>query len=307
MKTMPPSPSARPAPLEAPAREPAQSISPRPRRPRAALGGAVAGGVLAAALVASQAAEPIPTAARPAAMRLRPAELEPPAEGIKVLVVTGIDYPGHPWQQTAPALKGVLEKDPRLKVRIVEDPEALASPKLALWDTVVLHFMDWEVPGPGPAARDNLKRFVSGGKGLALTHFACGAWDNNEWPEFRTLAGRVWDPKRRAHDPHGTFRVDIADRAHPITRDLEPFETLDELYTCLAGEAPVHVVAKATSKVDRRDYPIAFVLRYGQGRVFHCVLGHDARAYAAPGAGELFRRGIAWTAGVPPKPTAAQP
>jgi type 1 glutamine amidotransferase len=227
-------------------------------------------------------------------------DLDPPAEGVKVLIVTGIDYPGHPWRQTAPALKEVLEKDPRLKVRIVEDPEALASPKLPLWDAVILHFMDWEVPGPGPAARENLKRFVSAGKGMALTHFACGAWDNNEWPEFGKLAGRVWDPKLRGHDPHGTFRVDIADPDHPITRGLQAFETLDELYTCLAGDAPIHIVAKATSKVDKKDYPMAFVLNYGKGRVFHTVLGHDARAYVSPGVGELMRRGCAWAAGLAP-------
>jgi len=225
--------------------------------------------------------------------------LDPPAEGVKVLLITGIDYPGHPWQETAPALKKLLENDTRLRVRIVESPDALASPKLSQWDVVILHFMDWETPGPGPEARENLKRFVAGGKGMMVTHFACGAWDKNEWPEFKNLAGRVWDPALRGHDPHGTFTVEIADPAHPITRGMEPFETLDELYTCLAGDPPIHVVAKATSKVDKKDYPMAFVLSYGKGRVFHTVLGHDARAYASPGVGELMRRGCAWAAGLP--------
>ncbi len=226
-----------------------------------------------------------------------PVDLTPPAEGTKVLIVTGDDYPGHPWQQTAPALKAILEKDPRLKVRIVEDPNALASPKLKDWDVVVIHFMDWEKPGPGPEARENLKHFVESGKGMMLTHFACGAWDNNEWPEFKNLAGRAWDPKLRGHDPHGKFTVEIADPEHPITKGMAPFETLDELYTCLAGDAPIHVVATATSKVDQKMYPIAFVLNYGPGRVFHTVLGHDARAYTSPGVGELLRRGCAWAAG----------
>ncbi len=231
-----------------------------------------------------------------------PLDLDPPAADIKVLIVTGVDYPGHPWPETAPALKKVLEQDPRIRARIVEDPAVLASPKLDLWDAVVIHFMDWEIPGPGPEARENLRRYVAAGHGLALTHFACGAWDNHEWPEFRRLAGRVWDPKLRGHDPHGTFRVEIADPDHPIVKGMQPFETVDELYTCLAGEVPIHVVAKATSKVDHLDYPMAFVLPYGQGRVFHCVLGHDARAYVSPGVGELLRRGLAWAAAQPPTP-----
>ncbi|MCX6875474.1 MAG: ThuA domain-containing protein [Verrucomicrobia bacterium] len=230
-----------------------------------------------------------------------PPDLAPPAVGTKVLLVTGLDYPGHPWQQTAPALKKLLEEDPRLKVRIVEDPNVLASPQLTDWDVVILHFMDWEQPGPGPEARENLKRFVAGGKGLMLTHFACGAWDGNEWPEFRRLAGRVWDPKLPAHDPLGKFRVEIADPEHPITKGMAPFDTIDELYTCLAGDAPIQVLAKATSKVDHKDYPMAFVLDYGKGRVFHTVLGHDVQAYTnSPGVGALMRRACAWTAGIKP-------
>jgi len=226
--------------------------------------------------------------------------MTPPATGTKVLLVTGNDYPGHPWRETAPVLKGILENDPRLKVRIVEDPEALSSPRLKEWDVIILHFMDWEVPGPSAAARENLRRAVEGGKGLLLTHFACGAWDGNEWPEFVRLAGRVWDPKLRGHDPHGTFRVEIADPHHPVTKGLEGFETIDELYTCLTGDTPIHVVAKATSKVDGKEYPMGFVLDVGQGRVFHTVLGHDARAYTnSPGVGELLRRGCAWAAKLP--------
>jgi type 1 glutamine amidotransferase/HEAT repeat protein len=244
---------------------------------------------------------PVPPAAPPVAKPKAPVNLDPPADGTRILIVTGDDYPGHPWQETAPALKAILEQDARLRVRVVEDPEALASPKLKLWDAVIVHFMDWEKPGPGPAARANLQQFVAGGKGLMLTHFACGAWDGNEWPEFGNLAGRVWDPKLRGHDPHGKFRVLIADPDHPITKGLEPFETVDELYTCLAGAAPIHVVAQATSKVDKKDYPLAFVLNYGQGRVFHTVLGHNALAYTNnPGVGELMRRGCAWAAGLPP-------
>ena len=226
-----------------------------------------------------------------------PADLPPaPAGGTRVLLVTGIDYPGHHWRETAPALKQVLEKDPRLKVQIVEDPNALASPKLSEWDVVIIHFMNWEKPAPGEAARENLRKFVQSGKGMMLIHFACGAWQ--DWPEFRQLAGRVYDPKLRPHDPHGAFRVDIADPQHPIMKGLAPFETTDELYTCLTGDAPIQVVASARSKVDAKDYPMAFVLDYGKGRVFHTVLGHDVQAITNSGVPELLRRGCAWTAGL---------
>ncbi len=230
-------------------------------------------------------------------------DLIPSGAGAHVLLVTGIDYPGHPWRKTAPALKTELEKDPRMNVSVVTDPELLASPGLNRWDAVIIHFMDWEVPGPSAEARANLKQFVSEGGGMMLTHFACGAWDGNEWPEFERLAGRVWfgPDGGRQHDPRGKFTVEIADSNHPIVKGMAPFETDDELYTCLMGETPIHVVAEARSKVDHELYPMAFVLEYGKGRVFHTVLGHDVRAYTNNVAvGELMRRGCAWSAGLKP-------
>ena len=129
-----------------------------------------------------------------------------------------------------------------------------------------------------------------------LIHFACGAWQ--DWPEFREVVARAWDPKLRAHDPRGKFQVQPTEIAHPITAGLKPFEADDELYTCLAGERPVQILATARSKVDGREYPMALVYQYGQGRVYQCLLGHDAKALRQPGVDELLRRGCVWAAGL---------
>ena len=217
-----------------------------------------------------------------------------------VLIVTGIDHPAHNWRQTAPVLAEMLRKDKRLKVRIVEDPHFLDSSALHRYDVVILHFMNWEQPAPGPKARANLQKCVKDGKGLFVVHFGCGAFQ--DWPEFRNLAGRVWDPKARAHDPGGPFRVNIIDVPHPITKGLKSFETEDELYTCQTGDRPVNMLATARSKVDGKMYPMAFTFNSGKGRVFHSALGHDVKAISNPGAAELFRRGCAWAAGLTPVP-----
>jgi type 1 glutamine amidotransferase len=155
------------------------------------------------------------------------------------------------------------------------------------------------VPPPSKACQDALKGFVEGGKGLVLVHFACGAFPG--WDEFVKIAGRDYDKKLRGHDPHGTFRVNIVKPDHPVMKGMEAFDTVDELYTCLGGDTPIEVLASSMSKVDKKDYPMAFVLQYGKGRVFHSPLGHDVRAFPAP-VGELFRRGTAWAAGLAPVP-----
>jgi type 1 glutamine amidotransferase len=164
----------------------------------------------------------------------------------RVLVLTGADHPAHDWRRTAPVLADVLRQDTRLKVSVIENPDFLASPNLNDHDVVVLHFMKWEQPTPGPEARENLRRFVSSGGGMFVLHFACGAI--YDWPEFANLAGRAWDPKLRAHDPKGVFRVNITATDHPITQGMKSFETNDELYTCLGGDRPVDLLATARSK-----------------------------------------------------------
>lgn len=219
-------------------------------------------------------------------------------EVANVLIVTGIDYPGHPWKLTAPVLGEAIGADERLDVTITEKPGDLANEDLSEYDVIVLHFMDWEVPDPGPAARANLKRVIARGTGMVMVHFACGAFQ--EWGEFVELAGRVWDPNLRGHDPHGKFTVKITEPEHPVMKGISDFETVDELYTCLTGDTPIKILAEARSKVDGKDYPMAFVLEYGKGRVMHSVLGHDVRAFESPEVKRLFRNACAWGAGLEP-------
>jgi uncharacterized protein len=244
---------------------------------------------LCLALAAGLAATLAVPAALPAADAPKP---------IRVLLVTGNEY--HNWRETAPVLVAQLRKDPRMDVRVIEDANFLDSPAVNAYDVIFLNYMNWQVPSPGTAARENLKRAISSGKGLVLVHFACGAWQ--DWPEFKELAGRVWDPKLRGHDPHGKFCVEIAMPDHPVMKGLKPFETVDELYTCLTGDRPVDLLATAKSKIDGKIYPMAFSFNYGKGRVFHCVLGHDGKALENPPVGELFRRGTAWSANKSPVP-----
>jgi type 1 glutamine amidotransferase len=218
----------------------------------------------------------------------------------RVLIVTGMDYPGHLWRKTSPVLADALRKDPRLNVFTVEDPWFLDSEALQRYDVIVLHFENWEQPAPGEKARENLRNFVQGGKGIVLLHFGCGAW-HDEWPEFAKIAGRVWAGSQvRQHDPFGPFRVEIAKSDHPITRGLTEFDTQDELYTCLKGDYPIEILAQAKSRVDGKYYPMAFVSNYGKGRTFHCTLGHDAQALSVPAVQALFQRGCAWAAGLEP-------
>jgi len=222
-----------------------------------------------------------------------------PAAQKKILIVTGLDYPGHKWKLTTPVLRDAVAKDKRMSVTVTEDAMFLASPELKNYDVIMLNYMNWENPGPGKEAQEGLRKAVEGGTGLVMVHFSCGAFQG--WPEFIKIAGRVWDPKLRAHDPLGKFKVEIKDKDHPVTKGMEDFETVDELYTCLAGDTAIKVLASAKSAVDKKDYPMAFTLEYGKGKVFHSVLGHDVKALELEPVQKLFRHACAWAGGLESK------
>lgn len=230
-----------------------------------------------------------------AAMTLNAPAVKETKERIRVLVVTGVDHPAHNWKTSAPAVRAVLEKDHRCEVRIIEDPELLADEEMFQYDVVCLHFRNDRPLRREKQIRANLTKFVQEGRGLMVLHFACGAF--GDWPQYSDLAGRVWD-KKNTHDPRGPFTVKIVNTTHAVTRGLkEEFLTDDELYICLAGERPLEVLATAKSRITGKDHPMAFVFSFGQGRVFHSPLGHDARAIQMAGTAELLRRGCAWAAG----------
>ena len=212
-------------------------------------------------------------------------------EPIRVLIVTGVDYSGHHWKKTAPIVRNVLEQDKRLEARIVEDIEFLSSEAIFDYDVMLLHFKNYKLPAREKHIRENLVNFVKQGRGLVLLHFACGAFE--DWPEFKNLAGMVWD-RKTGHDPRGPFTVKIVDHEHPVTHGMKDFQADDELYTCLVGDRPVTMLATARSKVTGKDHPMAFVFDYGKGRVFHTPLGHDVKAIEMPGVAELLRRACLW-------------
>jgi len=212
---------------------------------------------------------------------------------IRLLIVTGADHPAHRWQENSQAIRSALAGSERFDVRVSEDPEILATSIAERYDVVVLNYCNWEKPSPSKQALEGLAGFVRGGKGLVVIHFSSGAFP--DWPEYARLIGRVWD-KVRTHDPYGSFRVEVVDKKHPITRLLSDFDITDELYFCLTGDAEIKVLLTARSKVTGKDEPMGFALNYGSGRVFHTPLGHDAKGLTSPGFVQLLRRACEWAA-----------
>ena len=213
---------------------------------------------------------------------------------IRALLITGNPHPAHDWKATTQALKEVLGQDSRFQVDVTEDPEQLATRNLATYDLIIQNFNNWQTATLSAASRAKLLDAVRGGKGLVVVHFANGAW--LDWPEYRLLSRRGWLDGLSGHDAFGPFQVQVKDSTHPITQGLKDYDTTDELYFRQHGYAPVHPLVMAHSKVTGQDEPLAFVYQEGKGRVFQCLLGHDANAIRTPGTATLYLRGAAWVA-----------
>lgn len=240
---------------------------------------------------------------------------------IKVLVLTGHQYPGHKWAETTPAIKESLARDARFQVDVSEEIEVLATPKIFDYAALVLNYCNWMKPGLSDASKAGFVKYLEQGGGLTIIHFANGAFHfslpeakESDWPEFRKICRRAWDhtPGKSGHDAYGKFIVEIAPVEHPVTAGMSAFQTIDELYFRQQGEEPIEVLATAKSQVTGQNEPMAFVYNYGKGRVFQTVLGHAAESLRTPGAAELVRRGTTWVAGrsiaaLPPLEAASAP
>jgi type 1 glutamine amidotransferase len=215
---------------------------------------------------------------------------------IKVLLVTGDDvYPAHNWQEVSQAIKDTLVVSGRFDVKVCEDAGVLDSASsLERYDLVFLHLYNAKTPTLSAAGKDNLVKFVGGGKGLVVSHLSSASF--KEWAEFPKLCGRYWVMGKSGHGPRSVFQAKVVEKDHPITKGLEDFQTDDELYAKLEGNTPIKVLVQADSDWSKKTEPLAFTVDYGKGRVFHEAFGHDGKAIHNPSVEKLIQRGCEWAA-----------
>jgi uncharacterized protein len=221
---------------------------------------------------------------------------EPPA-AIKVLLLTGDDVaPFHDWRENSEATREVLVSTEKFDVKVCEDPMILES-KTAIerYDVIVFTlYATKATPMISDQAQENLLNFVKNGKGFVVTHLASASFA--DWEEFGKLCGRKWVMGTSGHSARDVFKAKIVDKDNPITKGLEDFQTFDELYSKLQGDAEIHVLVTGDSAWSKQTEPLAFTLSYGKGRVYHWAFGHDRKAIMNPSSKKLLIRGCEWAA-----------
>ncbi len=166
-----------------------------------------------------------------------------------------------------------------------EDMAVFTPERLAAFDAICLNSSS-QIEFSADARRAILD-FVRGGKGIVGIH---GATVNfGDWPEGAALLGGVFDGHPWV--AQGTWAVKIDDPGHPLTAAFagRGFKISDELYRTKFAYPPrenlrvlvsLDMSDEATRTAEgiregETDYPLSWVRRHGQGRVFYTSFGHN--------------------------------
>ncbi len=222
---------------------------------------------------------------------------------IKVLLLAGTN--NHDCSRSAPFCKDLMERTGEFQVDLVEDPSTALEDAEKL-KSYALIFSDYNGPEWTAAAKANFIDAVRGGTGVCILHAADNAFPG--WVEYEEICALLWR-EGTGHGHYHKFDVKITDPDHPITRGLPPVlkDHPDELYHKLVHmhDTPYDVIATAYSSPESNgtgeDEPMLVVKEYGEGRVFHCILGHvweggGMDTFESPDFQRVLLRGCEWAA-----------
>lgn len=245
---------------------------------------------------------------------------------IKVLLIDGQSKFHKHWKEWTPVLLKQLDDSELFLIDIATSPmkgESLDkfNPKFKNYDVVVSTYDgdNWSM-----RTQRNLEKYISNGGGLVVIHAADNAFP--EWEAYNTMIGLGgWGNRTEAagpymyinkkgdlirdtspgkgghHGPKHEYVVETRATDHPIMKDLPAkwLHTEDELYDMLRGPAmkmEILATAYSSEKFDgtQRYEPILMTVKYGDGRVFHTVMGHHKLALSCVGFMTTFIRGCEW-------------
>ena len=134
--------------------------------------------------------------------------------------------------------------------------------------------------------KQNLVRFISEGKGLAVIH--AGVASFRLWPEYGKIMGARFD--NHPWNAGSTIQLHIEDTNHPLCDCFDhasKFEITDEIYQFKEYDRSLlrvlfridteSVNVKTKSGVHRTDgdFALSWIKPYGKGRIYYSALGHQ--------------------------------
>jgi len=185
----------------------------------------------------------------------------------------------------------IIAKEPK---RTTGEP-ASGGPSLAMADAIF--FLGHRDVPIDEAQKKELLAFVHDeGKGFVAAHTGLTAFES--WPEFGELLGARYD----GHPWHqaGTVVNDGAD--FPATKHFpSTFAISDEFYQPKAFSPNARVLLRLDvskmpphAELRNKDFPLAWAMNYGKGRVFYSSFAHDTATWDNRDVGLMYLEAIKW-------------
>jgi len=168
------------------------------------------------------------------------------------------------------------------------------------YDVIVLYNMSQRI---SEKRRKNFIDILNKGKGLVVLHHAIGAFD--DWGEYEKIIGARYlhkegvrngvTYKKSSYKHDVDFRVNVAQKQHPVTHGINDFEIHDETYKGCFFQKDNNILL--TTNESTSDRPICWTRKYGNSKVCYIQLGHGPEAYNNENYRALVANAIKWSAG----------
>jgi type 1 glutamine amidotransferase len=213
----------------------------------------------------------------------------------------------------------LLAEHPKIRTTVAMDYGD--TDRIAACDLLISYTCDLL---PTPAETEAIKAWLATGKRWLALHGTnsilrftdAGVDCPDDRPDVMELLGTQFV----AHPPIGPFGVEVVDKTHALTRGIEDFQVVDELYLS-ATRAPIQVLmqtrfageATGFTKADWPEtiVPILYLRPFESGAILYNTLGHcrghydlvelmpyydhpERCAWNYPVYYDLLRRGIRW-------------
>jgi type 1 glutamine amidotransferase len=164
------------------------------------------------------------------------------------------------------------------------------------YDVLVMYDFTRELDETG---KNNLRDFVTSGKGIVVLHHALLDYQHWPWWSEEVVGGR-YRLQREGDHPSSTVKndqkIDVTPQGeHPVTAGIGPFQILDETYKGMYF-SPRNRPLLATSNPNS-DRLVGWIGPCSTSRVVAIQLGHGATAHRNPSYRALVHNAVLWAAG----------
>ena len=212
----------------------------------------------------------------------------------KILVITG----GHEFESS---FYEIFESFENVQFDTISQPrfnDMMSKGISNQYDALVFYDM-WQNISKGEMKA--FKNLLEKGQGMLFLHHSLVSYQ--QWDEFEKIIGGKYIEKDIYDDPDMkgstyaediTLEIKVADKNHPVTKNINDFTIYDEGYQSIKISADIHPLL-STNHPDCAP-TVAWTNSYGKSRIVYILLGHGKEAHENENYRKLVYNSIIWTA-----------